>query len=824
MKKSLRFSRHILLAIFVASTFFQSCKDDVFNAEKVKATYQDKFPVKDIDPNMDWKTTRQVAVDVSVYEDYGTNYAIEIFDHNPFATDTIAHLLAKGIANQDLPFTTTIDCPSIISTLYITRVDPAGRRTMKPVYISNDKLITSFGSKPIITRTTQTVSTRSEVTLQTMKRPYTDREIADMLSKAIEYTGQDMDVNLNQYTLFKITGLYKGIINHGGTPTSNAGTIKLIIAPDAKWEITSPQTINQGLEIIVASKGKIELKPGNQWNPSLKFTNTSSLVVLGTAYQEDEEDEAEDTRGKISGSGWIEFSNGGTNYNAGEIEIEGINNNGGIFFNYGEIDAQELIGSSSGSLYVNHGDIETDKIGSDQSTGPKLENSCKIEAKTHLTSTGIKMGPAALIKCKHLYAYGYIDLSENSMIKVENNTRFYKCNITGPTADKSYALLKLNSISEASWDGTWGTECTAGYLINNIYCEYKANSSEWNFANSYLNGKAGGSGHKGNGNAVLCQKDEAPAYISAGRCTGDGNTPDEEGEEVPIPPITYTYVFEDNFPMVGDYDFNDVVLDVQLFYDREGGDDSNVNNKIKKIKVYVTLAAVGAGKELGAGLRIIGLHETDIKELKCKGNADKQYYSTLSGSFFMNGYSNISDGHRYTDSSEGIVIPLFGDAHKAILGQSTLEARPFVNTNPSNETTVTNLKTYEIEIELNKDKQTSSPIVTIDHLDFFIGYRYKQMSQRMEVHLYEFWQPTATGTPKYGPTPGGTIQTLNLDLAGNNTWAICVPEFHYPKEFINICNEKDETDSAYPEFLKWARNRNEGKEWYLNFNEENVYR
>ena len=57
------------------------------------------------------------------------------------------------------------------------------------------------------------------------------------------------------------------------------------------------------------------------------------------------------------------------------------------------------------------------------------------------------------------------------MIKVENNTKFYNCNITGPTADKSYALLKLKTISEASWKGTYGIECTAGYLINNIYCE-----------------------------------------------------------------------------------------------------------------------------------------------------------------------------------------------------------------------------------------------------------------------------------------------------------------------------------------------------------------
>lgn len=821
MKRNLRLIHCIPFAMFVTGMFFHSCKDDVFNAEKVKATYQNKFPVKDIDPNMDWKMTRQVAVDISVHEDYGVNYTVEIFDHNPFATDTIIHLLAKGTANQDLPFTTTIDCPSIISTLYVTRVDPAGRRTMKPVYISNDKLITSFGSKPITTRAASPQS--KEVTLQTMTRPYTDREIADMLSKATEYTGQDMDVNLTQHTLYKITGQYKGGINHAGTLTPNAGMIKLIVAPGAEWKIPSLQTINQGLEIIVASQGKIELKAGSQQKPSLKFTNTSSLVVLGTAYQEDEDDDEEDLRGKISGNGWIEFSNGGIHYNAGDIDIDGINNNGGTFFNYGETDVEELIGSSTGSLYVNHGDLEADKIGADESTGPKLENSCKIKVETHLSSTGIKMGTGAQIKCKHLYAYGYIDLSENSMIKVENNTKFYNCNITGPTADKSYALLKLKTISEASWKGTYGIECTAGYLINNIYCEYKAENSSWDFTNCYLNGKAGGNGRKGNGNAVLCREGEAPAYIPAGRCTGEGNTPDEGGEDIPAPPITHTYVFEDNFPLVGDYDFNDVVLDAQLFYDREGDDETDVNNKIKKVKIYVTLAAVGASKELGAGLRIIGLHEADIKELKCKGNADRQYFSTLSGSFFANGYNNISDGHRYTDSNEGIVIPLFGDAHKAILGQSALTSRLFVNTLTEG-ISHTDLKTYEIEIELHKDRQTTTPYVTLDNLDFFIGYRYKNMEQRMEVHLYEFWQLTATGHPKYGPTPGGTMQTANLDLAGNNTWAICVPNFSYPKEYINISDRENKDDCAYPLFIGWACDRNTNQDWYMRPNKKNIYR
>ena len=78
--------------------------------------------------------------------------------------------------------------------------------------------------------------------------------------------------------------------------------------------------------------------------------------------------------------------------------------------------------------------------------------------------------------------------------------------------------------------------------------------------------------------------------------------------------------------------------------------------------------------------------------------------------------------------------------------------------------------------------------------------------------------------PKYGPTPGGTMQTANLDLAGNNTWAICVPNFSYPKEYINISDRENKDDCAYPLFIGWACDRNTNQDWYMRPNKKNIYR
>ncbi|WP_044268830.1 LruC domain-containing protein [Bacteroides timonensis] len=799
MKKRIKIDLILSIALFTLSALLGSCEKDVFSPERVKATYEDKFPVKDIDPDMDWKMTRQVTIDISVYEDYGVDYTVEVFDRNPYSTDTIPHLLARGTANQELSFRTTIDCPSALSTLYVSRTDEAGRRIFKPVAIANDKLTTSFGSRTSTRSFSPSTKSEDDFNISAMSRPYTDNEIANMLSKAIEYTGQDMDADIANQNIFKITDTYRGGINHGGTPTPSVSTLKLIIAPGGKWKVTSPQTVNQGLEIIVASDGKIELSSGSNNTPALKFTNTASLAVLGTAYQEDEEekddedDDVEDTRGRISGNGWIEFSNGGTNYNAGHIDIDGINNNGGTFFNYGKIDVKKLYGSSTGSLFVNHGDFEAGQIGDDnQSVGPLLENTCKIEVDNDLTSYGITLGRGAYIECQHLHASGHINMSDNSMIEVENNSWFNNCNITGPTAPNSYALLKLKNIQYANWTGSWQSEVTQGYVINNIYCEYKGGgqNATWNFEYCCLNGTAGGNGRKGNGNAVACKPGEAPKYIPGGRCTGEGNTPGEgdPGEEPQLMP--YTYVFEDNYPLVGDYDFNDVVLDVTINYDR--GRD----NKITTTRIDVKLVAAGAGKTVGAGLRLVGIDNSVVSNISFEGADQSRFQSTLSGSMFS------------TDMESDGTIPLLGSVHK-VFG---VTAGTLVNT--GGETAP--IYTYQIKIEQNNAYQREAPVITKDNLDFFITYGYKTMQKRMEVHLYEFW--------KYGATAAGTVQQENLDLAGNNTWAICVPNFRYPKERINISNQKDEKDCAYPKFLDWARNRNVNQDWYKYPNEENVYR
>lgn len=279
-----------------------------------------------------------------------------------------------------------------------------------------------------------------------------------------------------------------------------------------------------------------------------------------------------------------------------------------------------------------------------------------------------------------------------------------------------------------------------------------------------------------------------PVIIPKGDCTGEGNNPGE-GSEIPSDPMPYTYVFEDNYPLVGDYDFNDIVLDVTIEYDR------GADNKITSTYLNVALAAAGATKTIGAGLRIVGIEKSAIGNISFSGDKD-QFQATLLNSMFSTGIEN------------DMTIPLFGNAHR-VFGVSS---GTMVNTGKA----TAPVYTCKVKIEQNNAYQQEDPIITKDNLDFFIAYKYKSMEKRVEVHLYEFW--------KYGATNAGTVQETNLELAGNNTWAICVPNFRYPNESINISNQKDNNDCAYPKFLDWARNRNVSQDWYKYPNEGKVYR
>ena len=753
MKSNLYKSSIVLLLVGTAA--FTSCVDNdknYFDAEKTRELYLSTFPVQDIDPRTDWKTTQSANVSISVNEDMGTDYRVQVFDANPLDKNSNARLLAEGYANQDMNFETVMDCPTALTAVFVARIDDKGRYLVKPADISNGKVTVAFGNgNTIVSRATRSVDFK----VSTMEAPYSEQEIAEKLQEATEVQrGWDLgamqywDSNKygnydvfntpnNQPRLFKVTSPCSDILSASGS-----ATIKVIVT--SKLTLTQSPQMSGNIELIVAPGGEITV------SRELRLSQTSQVTVLGN--------------GKITGPGTLHLTNVGDrnpNYNAGTIELSKIsmNQSNGLIYNCGTFKVGNLDITNTSTKLVNQGKAYIEKTNSRCT----IENACHLEAEDFDGVLRLGESSSATIRTynKNRGDNPDLTLGQNSILYIEKAylTEEY---FHGPS--HGYALVKIEEVEQLNNFQSAG----------NIYYEIKKfddaiSTDRWmdRFYDALKNSEG-----------TISKFGESPITIPEGDCTGEGNTPNGSGEEIDVNPMNFTYAFEDNYPGAGDYDFNDIVLNVSTEYIKEKS-----TNAIKSIQYNVTLSAVGASKQLGAALRLAGIDKSAIKSVSFAGRTEMR--STLVNSMFEN--SEIeSNGNE-------VVIPLFGDAHQVYGFGGSL--RPMLNTGQQQTDETHTLKV----IVTLADQSKTTPILTKDNLDFFIAYFMGNQNPRTEVHLYEF--------RKYGATARGNVYKENLDIAGNLTWGISVPEFKYPIEMTKITE-------AYPQFAAWAQDHTSNLDWY----------
>ena len=369
-----------------------------------------------------------------------------------------------------------------------------------------------------------------------------------------------------------------------------------------------------------------------------------------------------------------------------------------------------------------------------------------------------------------------IVMEAQSMLTCTGKASLYRT-VTGPTVGT--VLLKINEIAN-----TDGLAQSTSKVTNNIICEitdqtYKGEAHyDWSpFAWLVNKGLQQGATH--------CNPGKADFMLPAdGECIKEGYGSDETPDDVEIRNAVYSYAFEDNYPKAGDYDFNDIVLNVTL---------PAAGNNVKELKYTVVLRAVGAVKQLGAGLRIKGINKSNVEEVSFGTGATQRSNSLSSGIFENAAYE--------TNGSE-LVIPLFGDAHH-IYG-FTGTRRPMLNTGNMTKPLA---DIYTLEVTVKLKNAISIPSATND-LDFFIAYP-TTGQKRTEVHLNRFNSATANGQL-------ADSSVLDVIKAVNNTWALCVPDkFAYPAETTVITN-------AYSKFTNWAQDQSTNTDWYNTVSSDKV--
>lgn len=265
-------------------------------------------------------------------------------------------------------------------------------------------------------------------------------------------------------------------------------------------------------------------------------------------------------------------------------------------------------------------------------------------------------------------------------------------------------------------------------------------------------------------------------------------------------PQTYTYLFEENYPEPGDYDYNDVVLRI-----------SQQRTAKNQITVGVTIAAVGAVKQIAGCIRLVGYRFQDIDTV-----------STTTGMSFNDGINKqILYFHKETDlliegNNHEAVLNLFCDAHWAMAFNPSADYGLFqrkkynVTTESGDNAQLRSTRTINYVITFKDDVTLDN--FTHETLDPFILTDYN--AGTWETHTEQF--KSAQVLHKY-------FVPSFKDLP----WALMVPDanFKYPLEGTEIGYRK-KTDTgvvamfgAYTtighSFGEWAEDHNNYLDWYL---------
>ena len=765
-------------SLLASSISFISCVDNeknLFDADQLKQIYEETFPVKNIDPDGDWTLSRSVTAHILVNGYEGVNYKIRIFDADPLSSESTAKILAEEDATQGTTLTVAFDCAIALNKVFVARVDEHEHYMVQPVTIENGEVTARLGYADVSTRSMSRAVTTG---IPTMKAPYT----ADFISAKKEdatpvEAGWDLSAGPGWFEYAKLpvfkekirwfkipSGIFKAGLKTSGT-SGGAEAIKIIVPQGSTWMIENSNQFDNITEIIVENGGIIKIAE----NATLILTQASYITVM--------------PGGSIMGKGTIYMTNssaGFTNYNAGIIDCDLLKIDGGgsgvDFMNYGILKLNSYRASTAGTTLTNHGTIEAVTIDGNNNT--HIKNGCYLKTDKFQFGT-LVMGNTSEAICEELGNNGNnndIVMEAQSMLTCTGKASLYRT-VTGPTVGT--ALLKINEIAN-----TDGLAQSTSKVTNNIICEitdqtYKGEAHyDWSpFAWLVNKGLQQGATH--------CNPGKADFMLPAdGECIKEGYGSDETPDDVEIRNAVYSYAFEDNYPKAGDYDFNDIVLNVTL---------PAAGNNVKELKYTVALRAVGAVKQLGAGLRIKGINKSNVEEVSFGTGATQRSNSLSSGIFENAAYE--------TNGSE-LVIPLFGDAHH-IYG-FTGTRRPMLNTGNMTKPLA---DVYTLEVTVKLKNAISIPSATND-LDFFIAYP-ATGQKRTEVHLNRFNSATANGQL-------ADSSALDVIKAVNNTWALCVPDkFAYPTETTVITN-------AYSKFTNWAQDQSTNTDWYNTVSSDKV--
>jgi len=238
-----------------------------------------------------------------------------------------------------------------------------------------------------------------------------------------------------------------------------------------------------------------------------------------------------------------------------------------------------------------------------------------------------------------------------------------------------------------------------------------------------------------------------------------------------------TLAFEDNWPNVGDYDLNDLVIREQLrtIYNADGD--------ITGFKITGFIDARGAAYHNGFAMRMMDVDPSKIGEATL--TIDGQEFTKTPEEYQTDAVLAFwQDSHTFTQTGESGKCEHFN----TVVDCTQFDAVPF-----------------ELDVEL------SSSLVTLNHssLDFFI---FRTNDRSLEIHFADYAPTDLFDITRFGKLDDTSEPGNNRYFKNENNlpWALKIDaQWRHPQEYIDII-------WAYPAYEDWVESSGvEEQQWYI---------
>lgn len=826
-----------IIKLFVAAVLlFSGCDHDYYQPELQKGSGSTLFGDNiTIPENFEWTTMQTIDLSVKVDDKYNSAYfyIVDLFDSNPLFNENAIHI-SKGVAKAGMDFKTSIDLPVSLESIYIQQTDPTGGKTIAPVNIVSSSVDYSFTTAGATTRFSTTEAVNG-ISVNPTFRAAVDKYSLPVLPencKVITETSGNLSKDLNNGP-YHINGNFTGTTNFwgkgdlfiSGTLNLTSGHLpipdgsRLIILPGGS--VITPSVNSWGkVEIYVAGNlevhnlfevpmnSKCIIVQGGALRcnaldiKSLFYNNgnihVSELIKTNNAQADLVNENLINTRSleiategaHMSNNGTIniienlEISNrNGRVYNANSITAQSLTLDNGILENDGIMSITgESIATNNNIFLINNNSFTTNNMF--VSSSATVQNNCHliVSDKLVLEDAKIIIEQGGLLKTSYLTMNNTrVELSSAAMMEVTTLT-VYKYNnkvsnhgFYGTGANK--ALLKINKA-----DFTKKNDENIIHYQGNLEVECYDHSSEL-LENKRTRWTQSGITWAGAGGSSL--------VIPSTECNdgGNNNTTPPTPPTDPTFPIIWngsdvTYLFEDGWPLLGDFDMNDVVMDVMPTY------MTNTENKVTQLRLNVVLRALGATKRLAVALQLDGILPSNVT------NVTRSNMVGVNETIFpVDKTKGLENDQTYA------VIPIFDIAYAAF-GKSSPEITNTIKGGSNSAGAMT------IPIVIIFSTPMEQTALSIDKFNLFIvngGYR----NSRDEIHLPGFQPTDKANTNKFGSADdnsnAGTSYTSKNDLI----WALAIPgSSEYTIEWTSI-------NKAFPEMQGWVISGGESnRDWY----------